>query len=114
MTDRTDPEARGAVFDRFVRAVETQCKAMRRVPPGSLKMHAAITKFFVVFGRELQGYSLACHGDDTDDDELKLEIHDATTGQIASITIRSRRLLCLPLWNWRVVSVEPFGSSSAR
>lgn len=113
MTDNHDHEARDAVFDRFVRAVEVQCKAMRRVPPGSLKMHAAITKFFVVFGRELRGFSLACHGEDTGDDELVLELHDATTGRFASIILRSSRLLCLPLWTWKIVSTEPFGSSPA-
>ena len=107
---REDREDRDAVFDRFVREVEMQCKTMIRTPPGSLKMHAMITKFFVVFGRELNGMSLACHGDETGDDELKLELHDSKTSQIASITIRSTRLLCcLPIWRWGVASVEPFG-----
>ena len=99
---------RNAVFDRFVRAVEIQCKIMTRTPPSSLKMHAMITKFFVVFGRELDGFSLACQGEKSGDDELMLELHE-TTGQFASITIRSTRLCCcLPIWQWSVVSAEPF------
>ena len=105
-----DREDRAVVFDRFVRAVDLQCRAMIRTRPGSLKLHAMITKFFVVFGRELNGFSLSCHGDETGDDELKLELHDSKTSQIASITIRSTRLLCcLPIWRWGVASVEPFG-----
>jgi len=56
---------------------------------------------------------LACHGDETGDDELKLELHDSKTSQIASITIRSTRLLCcLPIWRWGVVSAEPFDCST--
>ena len=102
-------EDREAVFDRFVRAVEIQCKTMNRTPPGSLKMHAMITKFFVVFGRELDGFSLSCQGEKSGDDELILELHETTTGHFASITIRSTRLYCcLPVWRWRVVSAEPF------
>jgi len=100
---------RNAVFDRFVRAVGNQCKTMNRTPPGSLKMHAMITKFFVVFGRELDGFSLACQGEKSGDDELMLELHETMTGHFASITIRSTRLCCcLPIWQWSVVSAEPF------
>ena len=108
MTGCPDREARDVVFDRFVRAAEGQCKTMARVPPGSLKMHAAITKFFVVFGRGLDNMSLACHGENTGDDELVLELHELATGRVASITMRSSRVLCLPLWRWRVVTVAPF------
>ena len=77
---------------------EIQCKTMNRTPPGSLKMHAMITKFFVVFGRELDGFSLACQGEKSGDDELMLELHETMTGHFASITIRSTRLCCcLPI-----------------
>ena len=105
-----DHEDRDAVFDRFVRAVEIQCKTMTRTPPGSLKMHAMITKFFVVFGRDLDGFSLSCQGEKSGDDELILELHETATGQFASITIRSTRLYCcLPIWRWCIISAEPFG-----
>lgn len=109
MTDtRAREHSRDDVFDRFVRAVETLCGTMTRVPPGSLKMHAAITKFFVVFGRDLYGFSLACRGETTGDDELKLELHESTTDRFASITIRSARRCFLPLWRWGIVNVDPF------